>query len=372
MAARMGFAVSVLLIAASHVLGKSIYQYDLTTGETTLVSDNAPDGMAATAISGDIVTWFEGGSIYAKNVKLGTGPVLITTTAETAGQVAPAIDGDIIVWSDRRAGGQDSDIYGYRLSTGKEFPVCINSAGYQTQYRPSISGNIVVWNDGRGGTTDVWGKNLTTDEEFPVSVRPSAEYWPDMCGNMVVWVSKGQGTHGPINEIWARDLSDPDGIPYLLYHSDTVVFRAVVGDGLVAWQELMGAERDIDIRALDLESGQILDITTEPGNQKYPSITGRRIVWEDLANGAISDLYGVDILPSHGYANPIAASTTVLEDRYFIAAGRSSSLFPEVDGNTVIWQDFAIGTGAIPEPGSVIMGAAFLGVGWYARRRRMT
>ena len=54
---------------------------------------------------------------------------------------------------------------------GDEFPVC--DSHYEHDGSPAISGNVVVWSDGRGGlpydgNSHIWGRNLTTDTEFPV------------------------------------------------------------------------------------------------------------------------------------------------------------------------------------------------------------
>ncbi|NMC76400.1 MAG: hypothetical protein GYA60_03795, partial [Candidatus Methanofastidiosa archaeon] len=43
-------------------------------------------------------------------------------TSDTFNQQRPAIYGDIVVWEDNRNG--NSDIYGYNLKTGQEFPIC--------------------------------------------------------------------------------------------------------------------------------------------------------------------------------------------------------------------------------------------------------
>jgi len=63
--------------------------------------------------------------------------------------------GDIIVWEDDRNGNWD--IYGYDMSTGKEFPTCIHPA---EQYSPTVSGDMVVWEDKRNGNDDIYGARL--------------------------------------------------------------------------------------------------------------------------------------------------------------------------------------------------------------------
>jgi beta propeller repeat protein len=55
------------------------------------------------------------------------------------------ISGNILVWDEKR-NGSTSDIYGYNLKTGREFPIC---TARDDQLSPRVSGNTVVWYDYR-------------------------------------------------------------------------------------------------------------------------------------------------------------------------------------------------------------------------------
>ncbi|MFA5559788.1 MAG: hypothetical protein WDA59_10150, partial [Methanofastidiosum sp.] len=62
-------------------------------------------------------------------------------TTDPDRQEYPAIYGDIVVWQNNIHG--TSDIYGYNLKTGQEFQITDSGyAGY-----PAIYGDIVVWQD---------------------------------------------------------------------------------------------------------------------------------------------------------------------------------------------------------------------------------
>lgn len=67
----------------------------------------------------------------------------------------PAIHDNTVVWQDDR--NRNYDIYGYDLSTGEEFPVTTHS---DPQILPAIHGDIVVWTDTRNGNSASWLSSL--------------------------------------------------------------------------------------------------------------------------------------------------------------------------------------------------------------------
>jgi len=91
----------------------------------------------------------------------------------------------VVVWVDDRSG--HNEIYGYRLSTQAEFPICTHhSAGVSN---PAISGNLVVWQDKRNGddNSDIYGYDIKSGVEFPVYTAPGNQITPAMDGVTVVW-----------------------------------------------------------------------------------------------------------------------------------------------------------------------------------------
>ncbi len=97
-------------------------------------------------------------------------------------RTGPRVSGDTVVWTDDRNG--NGDIYGYDLSTNKEFPICTNEA-YQGW--ADIRDNIVVWQDERNGNSDIYGYDLCTGTEFPICTELHRQIKPLVSGNMVVW-----------------------------------------------------------------------------------------------------------------------------------------------------------------------------------------
>ena len=62
--------------------------------------------------------------------------------------------------------GLGYDVYGYRLSTGEEFPIC-TAFGWQTV--PETDGRYVVWNDERTLPERIYVRDMSgSDPEFEV------------------------------------------------------------------------------------------------------------------------------------------------------------------------------------------------------------
>lgn len=72
------------------------------------------------------------------------------------------------MWTDERGPSSDSDIYGLNLTSNEERAICIADG---VQWLPAISGKRVVWMDERKGRDD-WDNyafNLKTGEEQLIS-----------------------------------------------------------------------------------------------------------------------------------------------------------------------------------------------------------
>jgi hypothetical protein len=78
--------------------------------------------------------------------------------------------GDIVVWDEKR-NSATSDIFGYNLKSGREFPICL---GREDQLSPKISGNTVIWLDDR---QQDWLSKLLKKE--PSNIRGKTfRHWP--------------------------------------------------------------------------------------------------------------------------------------------------------------------------------------------------
>ncbi|MFP6621213.1 MAG: dockerin type I domain-containing protein [Pirellulaceae bacterium] len=102
---------------------------------------------------------------------------------------ASDISGDWIVYSDGRNG--NSDIFAYQVSSGTEIQVTTND---KEQMSPLISGNLIAWVDRRNWDgqsdpylrgNDVYGYDLSTGQEFPISAKPYSSRIIGVDGNLV-------------------------------------------------------------------------------------------------------------------------------------------------------------------------------------------
>ena len=226
-----------------------------------------------------------------------------------------------------------SDIYGYNMSTNQEFPICTAS---KTQRDPAVSGDTVVWVDSRN--TDwaynfaIYGYSLSTNQEFLTNV-PEGDYTNrlSISGNVVVWESANASGGGlDWGSIYGYDLSlqqiFPIGVEYGLYQ-----MSPNVSGNIVVWANESTDRGSYDIRGRNLSTAQTFSICTDPGYQFYPAISGNIVVWVDWRNdpdglsGGNSDIYGYDL--ATGQEFPICTDP-------------GYQFYPAISDNIVVWQDW--------------------------------
>jgi len=192
----------------------SIKGIDLSTGERFGLGDGVDQSQPD--VSGDWVVWNEGTvGIRAADIKTGETRLLSASAAVQC----PRICGDLVVWMDDRA-GLGYDIYGCRLSTGEEFPIC-TAYGWQTV--PETDGRYVVWNDERTLPERIYARDMSgPDPEFEVepvagSARQDSAHISD---GLVTWASDAWS--GNPAGLYARKL--PSGVSfYVCLGADNVV-----------------------------------------------------------------------------------------------------------------------------------------------------
>ena len=227
---------------------------------TPFVVSTSKSGMWWPKVSGGTVVWmddrnapptktWENRDIYSRDLR---HPSALPICTAPRSQLFPAISGETVVWTDKRnmpkarllAPHQNSDIYGYDLSTQREFPICTAKGA---QDHPDVAGGIVVWSDARRGprNADVYGYDLSTQREFPICAAAGQQLSPAVSGHVVVWVDY---RHHPYTtagydtapcEIYGYDLDARrgfrvgaaiDGVRPLI-DGQTVVWGSPNGDG---------------------------------------------------------------------------------------------------------------------------------------------
>ncbi len=106
-------------------------------------------------IYGTSTIWDDGffgdSDIFAAEIYEPKRPIEYFITSQSSSQTNPDIDGHIIVWQDDRYG--DWDIFGYNLTTDQEFLITDNA---YDQTNPAINQNTVVFQDNRNGNWNIY------------------------------------------------------------------------------------------------------------------------------------------------------------------------------------------------------------------------
>jgi beta propeller repeat protein len=287
----------------------------------------------------DIVAWtaVTGNSYYdltteTRGYNLSTGREFYISN-RSAGDIS----GNIIVWSDERNSHcnwetcDNADIYGYNISSDKEFPICTS---HSNQWSPAIAGNIVVWQDYRNASSnfntyfDIYGYNISSGKEFPICTEDGAQEWPDISGNIVVWLDGRKGniidTYGygnDIYDIYGYNISSGTEFPVCI--NSSAQYCPSISGNIVVWEDYRNGYFNPDIYGYDISSGKEFPICTANGTQELPDISGNIVVWQDNRNGKTA-VYGYDL--SNGEEFPICTNP-------------AEQYSPHISGNYVVWID---------------------------------
>jgi beta propeller repeat protein len=251
-----------------------VFGYDLSTGKEYQL------GMYAThpAIYGDMVVWAHPDSdevsIQAYSLSSRTSFELSTSSSPVKENLQ--IWGNTVVWVHWN---YDRDIYGYDLSTGKEFHIaaCLNE-----QDNPEIYKTFVVWQDRRDNNWDVYLYDLSMSKEQLIA-GPGNQTTPSVYETMVVWTDDRHGNE----DIYGYDLST--GTEFQIT-SDPHDQRnpSMYGD-LVVWED--NRNGTWDIYGYVFSHTQEFPVIISPGDQQNPALSENILVWEDDRNGTW-DIYG--------------------------------------------------------------------------------
>ena len=142
---------------------------------------------------------------------------------------------------------------------------------------------------------------------------------PRTDGRTVVWQEGGRG-------IWTATLDSRR--PFAVTTNGGVQLNPDVDGDLIVWSELNQActACGYDIRGKNMATGQVLDISSAPGNEQVPSVSGTRVAWVH-DDGATTRLLVRDI---RGTAAPL----TVTE---LPSSARTVIYRAAIDGEHIVW-----------------------------------
>jgi hypothetical protein len=165
--------------------------------------------------------------------------------------------------------------------TGSD-PIAALAAGGGTVAVGTTKGRILIWTPGSGGFRQVGS--------VPARVFDLATYG----GNVLV-----------VDKAFHSTLIRADGTQ-ITVTKNAFPFGAAMSAEYAVWSESVGSLRtavipstdqgydETDVYLLSLATGKIYDITPVSGQQGFPSISGRRLVWQDAAFGG-DDILTVEV-----------------------------------------------------------------------------
>jgi len=274
-------------------------------------------------IYGDTVVWHDerkgDWDIYVYNISIGKE---FQVTSNESDQLFPAIYEDTIVWYDRRK-GDSCYIYGYNLYTKREFSVADVKIRIEEVYsglKPlepylAIYEDIVVWQDYRNGDWDIYGYDLSTDQEFPIAIERGDQFHVAIYKDVVVWGDNRNGNW----DIYGYNISTRQIFPIESYDKDQR--RPTIYGNVVVWED--NRNGNWDIYSYDLSTKKKFQITTDTSDQFHPAVYEDIVVWEDERNGNV-DIYGYNLSMNQEF--PIIIQGDV-------------QYRPEIYGDVVVWFD---------------------------------
>jgi TolB protein len=226
-------------------------------------------------------------------------------------ELSPAISGTVVVWQDERA--SRSEIFGRDLSGGEEFPV---ATGPGARGLPAISGDVVVWSEEQARNRDIYAYDISENRTVRITSHPAEQRRPAVSGDIVVWEDRQAGNW----DIFGYDLDD--GRRFRITSNRADQRDPAVSGGFVVWTDHRNGEADVYGR--DLSGGEEFQVTTAAGWQDMPAIDGRTVVWRDGRNGGETNIRGRYLGRSGEFA---------------VASGPSDQWAPAVSGRVVVWAD---------------------------------
>lgn len=257
---------------------------------------------------GTIFTASPAGGVFAKT------PFPITNQEDE--QTRSDVDGNIIVWQDGRAGTCGAwDVWMYDMSTGVEKPV---TTADKKQTNPRVSNGIVVYQSDEDcnsdGNSNIYGYDVEADEIFPICTEPGWQGYPDIDGDIVVWVDYRDG-----DEIYMYDLASQEET--LLTECPGNNYDVRISGDIVVWENYRWYDGVSDIYMFDISTGEMSVVCDADGYQWSPNVSGDTIVWVDERECCEPVIYAYDL-------------TTETEAE---VPGSLYGEFPAIDGDTIVW-----------------------------------
>ena len=213
----------------------------------------------------------DGTDIYMRDIGAPTEKLVAGGRGD---QEQPAVSGRYVVWLDA------GKLRAFDRTSGAVFNV---TSGPATQTDPALCGSVVTWTDSRGSSPDVYARDLAGGAELAVAASSTVEAYPACDAGRIVYM------YAPTGEWASIRLFD------LSTRRTTVVseqswneWRPAISEDRVVWQAWPNqpdTTTGIQIMGKRLSTGETFTVTSGPGNQTAPVISGTMVAWEDFRSG---------------------------------------------------------------------------------------
>lgn len=224
------------------------------------------------AIVGDKIVWKDGYTgIGIHGINLSTNTIF-TVTSGQRDVSRPRLSGNIVVWADNRAGNDNWNIYAYDINNATEL-VITDAPGNQMD--PQIDSPWIVWWDYQ---ERIYLYNLETNQQQTILTTHGARL-PDVsvADHLVIWQDMRNGNW----DLYGFDLSLQQEIPFIVAPRDQE--NAIIDQGVIAFQSKTEGGT-FNINLLDLASKQTFPIEQYSSPQLQPALSNGLVVWQDTRN----------------------------------------------------------------------------------------
>ena len=253
-----------------------IFLHDLSSGNSTQITDNSLDDESPN-VSNDYIVWRNSnGKLFARDLDSGTTAEIAANTASTE---TTQLSGDRVVWR-----SNDNSLYTRDLSSGTTTEIVANS------------GNIA---------------NIT------------------IANGRIVWSGTRGSDNGSDREIFAYEIGS--GTVEQITENDTYDDYPQVSNDYIVWQGTGGSDNggDGEIFVHNFNSGTTSQITVNNREEENPQISSDRVVWTGKDGNGDREIFTTDL--TEIAPPPVVNQSPVARNDSFTATADTAFTLPIVD-----------------------------------------
>jgi beta propeller repeat protein len=267
-----------------------IMLYDLGSKQRQQLTNDMVDHVSP-YISGDIAVWGEGGRGRANHLAAMNVVTHKRIPLPSEGAADWCLHSGLLVWVGETA-SLDSAIVVYDFNTGDKTTIVKSLAR-----SPSTDGHTIVWEDLQTSNSDVYGYDVATGRQFPIAVAVADQRQPQVFGNLVVWQDDRATNAVNQTNIYAYDLSSRQEHAVSTRSGDEISPK--LSDQFIVWTDLGGGY--VDVHGYSLAKQTIFTIAADDYENAQPAIWKNVVVWtrsERLSSSVRNSQIMIATIPS--------------------------------------------------------------------------